>query len=148
MTEIHDLVPHRGTMSWLSRVIEVGPEHLVAEADIGPDHLLLRDGRLSAATGVEFMAQTVAAWAGVQRRAQGGQPLIGFLLGTRRYQCSRSHFALGSTLRIEVRRSFQAENGLSQFEARIAIEGEAVASANLNVFGPDDPEAFLAGHAL
>ena len=47
-----------------------------------------------------------------------------------------------------MRRSFQADNGLSQFEARIDIEGEPVARANLNVFGPEDPEAFLAGQAL
>src|SRR6218665_2490142 len=31
---VADLVPHRGTMSWLDRVISVDAAHAVAEADI------------------------------------------------------------------------------------------------------------------
>ena len=139
---IDDLVPHRGGMSWLERLVEAGPEHAVCEALIGEQHLLLRDGRLSAAAGLEYMAQAVAAWAGSQRPA-GTPPRIGFLLGTRRYQCSRS-FELGELLQIRVNRQFQAENGLSQFDTDIRIGDQLVAHASLNVFGPDNPEAFLA----
>lgn len=142
---IENFVPHRGSMSWLDRLTEVGPEHAVAEATVRADHLLLREGRLSPATGIEYMAQAVAAWAGAQRRASGGVPTIGFLLGTRRYRCDREGFTLGETLRIRVQRSFQADNGLGQFEAEIAMGDAVVASASLNVFGPDDPEAFLKG---
>lgn len=150
MTElpIDALVPHRGAMSWLDRVTEVGDEHVRAEATLRADHLLLREGRLGAAAGVEYMAQAVAAWAGAQRQKAGGSPKIGFLLGTRRYQCSRAAFLLGETLCISVQRQFQADNGLGQFEARIEIDGAAVATANLNVFGPEDPEAFLKGQNL
>lgn len=142
---IDDLVPHRSGMSWLERLVEAGPEHAVCEALIGEQHLLLRDGRLSAAAGLEYMAQTVAAWAGSQRPA-GTPPRIGFLLGTRRYLCARD-FRVGERLRIRVQRQFQAENGLGQFDAQIEIEGEAIASASLNVFGPEDPEAFLASQS-
>jgi predicted hotdog family 3-hydroxylacyl-ACP dehydratase len=138
-------VPHRGAMCWLDRVLDAGPEHLQAEAVLRADHLMVRDGALSGATGIEFMAQAVAAWAGWQRA--GGEPRIGFLLGTRRYQCSRAQFRVGETLRIEVHKLFQADNGLGQFDARIEIAGVEVASANLNVFGPDDPQAFLNGTA-
>lgn len=145
---IDELVPHRGTMSWLCRVIEAGEEHLVAEATIGADHLLLRDGQLSAAAGIEYMAQAVAAWAGSCRRAAGGAPKIGFLLGTRRYTCSRAGFRVGEVLRIRVEHRFQADNGLGQFEALIEIDGAEVARASLNVFGPEEPEAFLNGQGL
>lgn len=145
---IESLVPHRGSMCWLDRVTEVGDEHVRAEATLRADHLLMRDGQLSAASGVEYMAQAVAAWAGAQRQKAGGSPKIGFLLGTRRYQCRRAVFQVGETLCVQVRRTFQADNGLGQFEARILIGGDEVASANLNVFGPDDPETFLAGQSL
>ncbi|WP_246480089.1 ApeP family dehydratase [Inhella gelatinilytica] len=138
-------VPHRGAMSWLDRLVEVGAEHAVAEATLRPDHLLVRDGGLSPSTGVEYMAQTVAAWAGAQRRAAEGAPTIGFLLGTRRYTCERDRFRVGETLCIRVQRLFQADNGLGQFEAQIEIGSECVARAHLNVFGPDDPAAFLRG---
>lgn len=145
---ITDLVPHSGAMSWLDRVIEADAESLLAEATVRADHLLLRDGQLGAAAGVEYMAQAAAAWAGWQRHAsatEGGAARIGFLLGTRRYQCSRAAFRVGDVLRVSVQRLFQADNGLGQFECVISIDGAEVARASLNVFGPDDPEAFLNG---
>jgi predicted hotdog family 3-hydroxylacyl-ACP dehydratase len=145
---ITDLVPHSGAMSWLDRVIEADAESLLAEATVRADHLLLRDGQLGAAAGVEYMAQAAAAWAGWQRHAsatEGGAARIGFLLGTRRYQCSRAAFRVGDVLRVSVQRLFQADNGLGQFECVIRIDGAEVARASLNVFGPDDPEAFLNG---
>lgn len=146
---IEALVPHRGAMCWLDRVVDAGPEHLVAEATVRADHLLLQRGRLSAAAGIEYMAQAIAAWAGWQRhQADGGPPRIGFLLGTRRYQCSRDGFAVGELLRIRIQRQFQADNGLGQFEAGLQVGDDRVASASLNVFGPDNPEAFLQGQAL
>ena len=148
MHEISQLVPHDGAMSWLDRVIEEGDEHLVAEATIRADHLLLRDGALSAAAGIEYMAQAVAAWAGSLRLRHGDEPKIGFLLGTRRYSSSRSQFVVGDILRIRVQRLFQADNGLGQFEARIFVGDQEVAQANLNVFGPEEPEAFLLGQGL
>ncbi len=146
--DISDLVPHGGPMSWLDRVIEADAESLLAEATLRADHLLMRDGQLSAAAGVEYMAQAAAAWAGWQRHLKaddGGAARIGFLLGTRRYQCDRPAFQVGDVLRIHVQRLFQADNGLGQFECVITIDGTEAARASLNVFGPDDPEAFLNG---
>ena len=148
LVDIADLVPHRGAMCWLDRVLAADAESLLAEATIRADHLLLRDGLLGASAGVEYMAQTAAAWAGWQRHATaaaGKAARIGFLLGTRRYQCSRAAFAVGDVLRIHVQRLFQADNGLGQFECVIHIADTEVARASLNVFGPDDPEAFLNG---
>ena len=146
--DIAGLVPHSGAMSWLDRVIEADAESLLAEATLRADHLLVRDGQLGAAAGVEYMAQAAAAWAGYQRHLQAGEDgaaRIGFLLGTRRYQCNRPAFRVGEVLRVHVQRLFQADNGLGQFECVITVDGAEVARASLNVFGPDDPEAFLNG---
>ena len=146
--DITELVPHRGAMSWLDRVVEADAESLLAEATLRADHLLVRDGQLSTSAGIEYMAQAAAAWAGWQRHqsdSEGGASRIGFLLGTRRYQCSRPAFRVGDVLRVRVQRLFQADNGLGQFECVISIDGIEAARASLNVFGPDDPEAFLNG---
>jgi predicted hotdog family 3-hydroxylacyl-ACP dehydratase len=146
--DITDLVPHRGAMCWLDRVLEADAETLLAEATVRADHVLLRDGQLAASAGVEYMAQAAAAWAGWQRHAradEGGAARIGFLLGTRRYHCHRAAFHVGDVLRVRVQRLFQADNGLGQFECVLTVEGTEVARASLNVFGPDDPEAFLNG---
>lgn len=146
---IEQLVPHAGRMSLLERAVAAEGESLQAELSIAADDLFF-DAQgpgtgVGAWVGIEYMAQAVAAWAGLQARHDGSAPKIGFLLGSRRYQSSRSTFALGERLRISVRREFQADNGLGQFDCRIEIGAETVASAQLTVFGPSDPVAFLKG---
>ena len=148
---LDQLVPHAGRMSLLKQVLSVDAESLQAELTVSADDLFFDSmgpgSGVGGWVGIEYMAQAVAAWAGVQARAQDASPRIGFLLGSRRYQCSRPAFLLGERLVVSVRREFQADNGLGQFECRIEIEGVQVASARLTVFGPDDPAEFLKGES-
>lgn len=148
---IDDLVPHAGLMSLLDRVIEYEEESLQAEVAIHRDSLFAEDKGVPAWVGIEYMAQTIAAYAGAQRRLNGLNVKVGFLVGSRRYESSHSYFPLGSTLSIEVQREFQADNGLGVFSCVIrgeGPEGEAItATAALNVFQPDDVEEFLTGAA-
>lgn len=75
---------------------------------------------------------------------------IGFLVGSRRYDCSHSYFPLGAKLKVRVKELIQGDNGLGVFQCRIDGTGEHAnieASANLNVFQPDDPEEILRGEA-
>lgn len=146
---VEDLVPHAGRMSLLERIVVAEGEQLCAELTITSDDLFFDasgpGSGVGGWVGIEYMAQAVAAWAGWQARQQGGAPKIGFLLGCRRYQASRGNFAAGDRLRISVRREFQADNGLGQFDCRIEIEEATVATAQLTVFGPADPIKFLKG---
>lgn len=146
---ITELVPHAGPMCLLDRAVEADDERFVAEVTVPSAGLFSRDvGEglgVGAWVGIEYMAQAVAAWAGWQARRAGEAPRIGFLLGTRRYRCSVPRFPAGQVLRVEIRRNFQADNGLGQFECRIESAGQELASAQLNAFGPRDPSAFLNG---
>ncbi len=144
---ISAIVPHAGPMSLLDRALTGDAESLVAEVDIRADGLFFDGYGVAGWVGIEFMAQAVAAWAGWQARLAGGEPKVGFLLGSRRYDCQVSHFLPGQTLRVSARRAFQADNGLGQFDCRIEIGDQLVASAALTVFEPRDAEAFLAGQA-
>ena len=140
---VADLVPHRGSMSWLDRVISVDAERVVAEADIGEASLFLRGGQLDAWIGIEYMAQAIAAWAGQRARREGRSVTLGFLVGTRRYDVFRQSFRVGECLRIEAGCELMADNGLGMFACRILVGGELAASANLSVFEPPEGEAFL-----
>ncbi|WP_157461872.1 beta-ketoacyl-ACP synthase [Chitinimonas koreensis] len=142
---IAELVPHAGAMSLLDRAIEGDGEHFVAEVDIRPGGLFCGDDGVGAWVGIEYMAQAVAAWAGWQARQRGEAPKVGFLLGSRRYACSVPVFRSGQVLRVAVRQEFRADNGLGQFDCRIEIAGETVATAALTVFEPDDALQFLGG---
>ncbi len=138
-----DLVPHAGRMCLLDRAIEVDSESLSAELTIRADNPFIQAEGVPGWVGIEYMAQTVAAWAGWQARQLGQPPRIGFLLGSRRYVCHQPWFALDSILTIHVQRQFQADNGLGQFDCRIHCAGELLAEAALTVFEPADPQQLI-----
>jgi predicted hotdog family 3-hydroxylacyl-ACP dehydratase len=152
MPPIASLVPHSASMLLLDRVIAANADSLQAEVGITSETLFADANGVGSWIGIEYMAQAVAAFAGLVAHrtyadAPAGAPIqpvkIGFLLGSRRYTASRGYFALGSTLRIHVLRLLQAENGLGSFDCFIADGEERIASATLTVFQPPDLAMFL-----
>ena len=143
--EVERLVPHRETMLWLARVVHVDDDGVIAEAIVDDDHLLADagDDGLAGWVGIEYMAQTIAAWAGARALARGEPARPGFLLGTRRYRCRRPRLEWGLRLRIEACREMMGDNGLGMFACRLLAGDEEIATANVSVFEPPDPAAFL-----
>ena len=143
MWPIADLVPHSGQAILLDKVVRFDDDTLQALA-IVPDASPFHDeeGLLPNWMGLEFMAQAVAAWAGCQARAAGEDVVLGFLLGTRRYDCSIVHFTPGMSLIVDVERSLQDASGMGVFECRLSSGQEVLATARLNVYRPKDPKSF------
>jgi predicted hotdog family 3-hydroxylacyl-ACP dehydratase len=147
MPDIRSLIPHAGPMVLLDRVISVDEDSLWAEVGIRSDTLFCGPDGVGAWVGIEYMAQAIGAWAGYNAWLRGEPVKLGFLLGTRRYECSRPIFVLGSVLRVHVQRLFQNENGLGSFECSIDNEEGRVASAAVTVFQPTQVDDFLQGGA-
>jgi predicted hotdog family 3-hydroxylacyl-ACP dehydratase len=137
------LVPHRGAMLLLERIIDADGDGASANATIRSSDVFYRAEGTGAWVGIEYMAQTIAAWAGWRARQRMQAPKVGFLLGTRRYLCHRSFFKEGETLHIDVQREIEAGNGLGRFDCSIRIGEHEVARAQLAVFEPLDAKAFL-----
>lgn len=136
IADIRLLLPHSGPMVLLDRVTAADDENLYAEVRIRSDSLFCVDGGVGAWVGLEYMAQAIGAYAGYHARLRGEPTKLGYLLGTRRYECARPIFAVGTLLRIHVRRVLQNENGLASFACRIDDENGQAAVANLTVFQP------------
>jgi predicted hotdog family 3-hydroxylacyl-ACP dehydratase len=145
MPDIRSLVPHADPMLLLDRVISVDEDSLWAEVGIRSDTLFCGPDGVGAWVGIEYMAQAIAAWAGYTAQLRGEPVKLGFLLGTRRYECSRPLFVLGSVLRIHVQRLFQNENGLGSFECRIDDTQGRLATATVTIFQPPNVDDFLQG---
>ena len=145
LPDIRELVPHAGPMVLLDRAVAADADSLCAELTIRPDSLFCGANGVGAWIGIEYMAQAVAAHAGYLARLRGEPVKIGFLLGARRYACTRPVFAIGSVLRIYVQCLLLADNGLGSFECHIDADGEKVASATVSVFQPADANEFLTG---
>lgn len=135
---IEDVVPHRGTMRFLHRLVYSDADRVVVEADIHADHVFAGDTGVPSWVGVEYMAQAIAAWAGCRARRNNEPVRIGFLLGTRRYQCSQAQFAFASRLRIEAYREIVSDDGMAMFCCRICNGDAEIAKANVSVFEPSD----------
>ena len=134
MNDVAVLIPHSGDMVLLDRIIDYDDQGLTAELVVRGDGLLGGDESVPAWAGIEYMAQTIAAYAGMMAR-QADEPIrLGFLLGTRRYNSNVAAFKVGSTLTIWVKKIMQ-DNGLGVFDCR--IQGEDVElTATLNVYQP------------
>jgi predicted hotdog family 3-hydroxylacyl-ACP dehydratase len=143
MPEIRSLVPHAGPMVLLDRVVSADADNLLAEVRIRSDSLFCNADGVGVWVGIEYMAQAIAAWAGCIARSRGEPVKLGFLLGTRRYECRRQIFVIGSLLQVHVRRVFQDESGLGSFECYIDDEQGRVVTATVTVFQPHNVNDFL-----
>lgn len=145
MADIRSLLPHAGPMVLLDRLVAADEESVTAEVMIRPDSLFCRADGVGAWVGIEYMAQAIGAYAGYRARLRGEPIRLGFILGTRRYQCNWPMFPVGSVLSIVATRVLEGENGLSSFDCEIVDIGRGpVATATLTVFQPPDVEEFLA----
>lgn len=142
---IAQVLPHTAPMILLDRFIEAGPEHGVCSVTITEQSPFYDKERCAvpAYVGIEYMAQTIAAYAGANNLKAGGSVKIGFLLGCRKYQPAVSEFALGTELVVTATQLVMESSGLSVFECSISQQHQVLVSARLNVFQPDDHQAWL-----
>lgn len=142
------LLPQSGRMVLVDKVLEAGTDHIVVALTVRDDGLFSGpDNTVPAWVGLEYMAQAVAAFSGYQRKLRG-QPIdLGFLLGTRYYECSVGQFSCGSRLTVKAEKIIEAANDMVVFDCH--LEGEQIeAKAKLNLLMPQDSKKFLAGKGI
>ncbi|MCQ8105406.1 3-hydroxylacyl-ACP dehydratase [Methylomonas sp. SURF-2] len=145
---VESLLPQSGRMVLIDKVLDTGDNHITVELSVRDDGLFSGpDGSVPAWVGMEYMAQAVAAYSGYHRKRRG-QPIdLGFLLGTRHYQCSVASFRRGARLTVRVDKIIEAANDMVVFDCR--LEGENIrADSKLNLLMPQDSKKFLAGKGL
>ena len=140
---ITEVVPHRHGMCLLDRILHWDADGIVVEVRVPSTGMFISGEGMPAWIGIEYMAQAVAAWAGCRDRHKGGPPSIGFLLGSRRYACSRDVFPSGTRLQVYARCELLGDNGLGMFACRILAGDDEWATANVSVFQPTDAAAYL-----
>jgi len=83
--EILTLIPHRGEMMMLSRIIQydIQERNIEAEYDIGED-CIFYDQKIKGApvfVGFELIAQAISCFIGIRSRENGLPPKEGYILG-------------------------------------------------------------------
>ncbi len=143
------LLPHTGRMLLLDELLDHGPEHVSCTVTIRTDTMFC-DGvnGVPAWVGIEYMAQTVCAYSGIDEVRAGLKPSIGLLLGSRRYQSQVEWFALGTTLRIRADLLLRDENDLVAFQCTIHEGDRLLARGDVKAYRPKDVLAVVRGERL
>ncbi|MGF6704321.1 hotdog family protein [Pseudomonas frederiksbergensis] len=138
-----ELLPHAGDMILIEQILSFDDDQIHTRLTVKPGGLFNRpDGSLPAWVGIELMAQSVAAYAGCHARQKGNAVELGFLLGTRKFECNVEHFPAGTELIIHGIRSLEDDNGMGVFECHLTAPG-IHATARLNVFRPPQAAHYL-----
>jgi predicted hotdog family 3-hydroxylacyl-ACP dehydratase len=108
---LEDLVPHAAPMILIDQVHEGEDDGLTATVRISEDSPFFEPRRgVPAYVGIEYVAQTVAALAGLRARRSGRDIQLGFLLGARRFEASSPWFTLGSELTVTVAAEYETRD--------------------------------------
>lgn len=142
---IEQVLPHAHPMILLTQFIEAGEDHGICTVTISPDSPFFdqQHQAVPSYVGIEYMAQAIAAYAGANRLSRGGQVKIGFLLGCRKYQPAVSYFKNNAELTVQVTQLVMESSGLSVFDCQISDQQQVLVTAKLNVFQPEDHQAWL-----
>lgn len=143
---IEDVLPHRAPMILIDSLELYDNDSCICQVTITKASPFYDDklAGVPSYIGSEYMAQAIAAFAGANALDNKNKVTIGFLLGSRKYKTFKPAFLLNTRLTIKVKELYQEESGLSVFECEINDQTPSlIAQANINVFQPDDAEAFI-----
>jgi predicted hotdog family 3-hydroxylacyl-ACP dehydratase len=133
-------------MLLLDEMIDVGPEHVTCGVTIKADTMFC-DGvnGVPSWVGLEYMAQTVSTYSGIDEARAGVRPTIGLLLGSRHYRTQTPYFAIGAQLRVHAELLLRDENDLVAFSCTIADGEHVLARGDVKALRPKDVLAVIRG---
>jgi predicted hotdog family 3-hydroxylacyl-ACP dehydratase len=139
--ELLSIVPHRGRMLLLSRVIgyNLKERSIEAEYHVTEDCLFydFTEMGVPAWVGFEFIAQAISAFSGIRDKEKGELPKRGFVLSVSKLQIGLPFFKTGSIITI---RAKEIENmyPVYVFEGEIFLDDKKVLAGKLTVMEVDN----------
>jgi predicted hotdog family 3-hydroxylacyl-ACP dehydratase len=127
---IEALIPHRGTMCLLERVVEWDKDRVVLATSThrSPENPLRLDGRLRAIHLCEYGAQAMAVHGGLRAQAEGKTAKPGFLVSLRDVRLHIDYVdQLGGELRVTAERLMET-SGSWQYAFTIEHAGTTIAT--------------------
>ena len=137
---IEDLIKHRRGMLLVDRLVSYNLSEVVVEVVLKEDASFLNKDYVPAWVGIEYAAQAVAAWAGLQAIQGDKDVKIGLLLSCRKYKSTRPRFMLGEVLNVHAREEF-SDGQMGAYSCSIYDEaGKEVVTVSLSAFMPENVE--------
>ena len=147
---VADLLPQSGPMVLIDGLLSIDSETVTTFTTIRDDGLFsLPDNTVPAWVGIEYMAQTIAAFSGYHCLMRGEPIRLGLLLGTREFNSVHSEYTCGTVLHIHAKKIIESANDMCVFDSTISLAGKnntdsmQSAQAKINLLIPKDLDAFL-----
>ena len=137
------VLPHRYAMLLVEEV-SYGPDYGQAALTVHADSAFCDgvDG-VPAWVGIEYMAQAISVFSGVEQLQRGSEVKIGLLIGTRRYESEVPVFPIGTRLNIIARLKDREDEGISMFACEIHDDQRVLARGDIKAYRPENIRAFL-----
>ena len=131
MYSLDELIPQKGPMRLIDELVAYGKDFAQCRVCISSDNLFVRGDRVPSWVSVEYMAQAIAAYAGIEKKTGGMPPKIGLLIGVRNLKLHTDGFYVGETYEIYVREEYR-DDQVGVYACTINNErGDLLASASL-----------------
>lgn len=133
--DVRDVLPHAGRAVMLSRIVEHVEDRTVCLVEVGEDLVPVW-------IGLEYMAQCVAAHAGLRALARREPVKVGLFIGSRRVDFRAAGFRRGQRLLVSATRVW-GEREFGAFACALRDEGRAqpLAEGTLTVALPESLDA-------
>ncbi len=139
---VEQVLPHRPPML-LADAVDYGADYGQISLTVRADAPFCEGERgVPAWVGVEYMAQAMGVFSGVERRQNGALPKIGLLIGTRRYDSECAYFPLGTRLTTTARLTF-FEGEMFVFQCEISDGARVLARGDIKAFRPEQLHDFV-----
>lgn len=141
---IEQVLPHTGRILLLDELVGWDEEKVVAAVTIRADSVLCDGERgVPSWVGLEYMAQTVASFSGVEEVMQGMKPRIGLLLGSRSYRAHVAFFPIGARLLVTGNMLVRGDDDLVAFACEIRCGDSLYAVGDIKAIRPRDIHALV-----
>ena len=138
--ELSSVIPHRGRMLLLSRIVGYNLQERSIEAEYHvTEDCIFYDSAMAgvpAWVGFEFIAQTISAFSGIRNREKSEPPRIGFVLAVSQMKIGVSCFKAGSILTIKTRET-EDMHPVYAFDGEIFLDGQKLIEGKLMVMEVD-----------
>lgn len=134
--DILKYIPHRNSMVLIDKIVDHSLETFCVEVKVTTKSLLYSERGVPSYTGIEYMAQSIAAFNTLHYSKDGDERAkLGFIVSVRSFKSEIEFFKEGDVLNIFVEPILIVKNSGS-FNAQIKINNNIVSTARVTAYVP------------
>ena len=143
---VEELVPHRGPLCLLDSIDAYGENWLRASVTTRPATAFAAEAGIPGWLGIEYMAQTAAAFGGIEQVQRAERPSIGLLIGSRYYRSMVDLIPFGTRLTVLASLALRDAEDFAAYDCTLDAGEVRIAECTLKAYRPQDLTPYLAEH--